>query len=254
MNASEGRDKAMLTSMIFGVQITRMSVEDIIDDFINDCAFNGVRVVHTLNVDHLVNLETNPTFKQAYDCSWINTIDGFPIHLLAKFKGLNVEKLSGSDIVPMVLHRLNPLRHRLFFLVPTEATGCLIAEKMRNRGFDDVRFIVPPFGFEHDRDYGTEICKAITEAGTTHLFLGVGAPKSEIWTFQHRQDLNGIYAFCVGAGLDYFSGRLRRAPAFMQSTGLEWMWRLMSDPRRLWRRYARGLFKFIALAIREFHR
>ena len=87
--------------------------------------------------------------------------------------------------------------------------------------------------------------------GTTHLFLGVGSPKSEVWVDRHRDALGDLYAFGFGAALDFAAGRVARAPVWMRGTGLEWLFRLGQDPRRLVRRYSVNAVHFARLVLRD---
>ena len=246
-----GTNESMPNCVIFGVQVSCLSMRQLIDLVLTENQFAQARLVHTLNVDHVVNLRTNHTFRQAYNESWINTIDGFPVYLIAKMKGFKVSKISGSDLVPLLLKQMDAEVSRPFFLAATEEAGEIIVLKLRERGFRHVGFLVPPLDFENDEKISKTICDRILEAKATHLFIGVGAPKSELWAYRHKDLIGSCYVFCVGAALDYFAGRSRRAPLFMQAMGIEWLWRLAHNPRRLWRRYLKGLFLFFVLAANE---
>ncbi len=117
----------------------------------------------------------------------------------------------------------------------------------RSRGFgDDACGIeVPPFGFEEDERYGEELAARIRANRTTQLFFGVGCPKSEIWIVEHGDRLGDCYAFAVGAALGFFVGTQRRAPSALRRLGLEWLWRVYQEPRRLARRYFVDSWRFV---------
>jgi N-acetylglucosaminyldiphosphoundecaprenol N-acetyl-beta-D-mannosaminyltransferase len=131
-----------------------------------------------------------------------------------------------------------------------------IAERMakwtRNAGFSPyaVGFEVPPFGFERDADHGRALAERIRANGTTHLFFGVGCPRSEVWIDKHRNELGDLYALAVGAAVGFHVGIQRRAPRVMRDYGMEWLWRLLSEPRRLGPRYVVRSWAFLA-AIRS---
>ncbi len=96
----------------------------------------------------------------------------------------------------------------------------------------------PPFGFEHDPIECDRIIEMIREAGATVLAVGVGAPKQEKWIAKHRDRLPFIQIFmAIGATIDFEAGNISRAPRWVQSSGLEWLYRLSAEPGRLWRRY-----------------
>jgi len=105
------------------------------------------------------------------------------------------------------------------------------------RGFDEVATIIPPFGFEQDVDYSSNLAKTIARHGTTHLFFCVGAPKSEIWLDQYRQAIGSCHSLALGMGANFFAGTAQRAPLWVQRIGGEWFWRFLHEPQRLFRRY-----------------
>jgi N-acetylglucosaminyldiphosphoundecaprenol N-acetyl-beta-D-mannosaminyltransferase len=143
--------------------------------------------------------------------------------------------------------------HRPFFLVSRPRTGMLLRQFLISRGLPAGALAIecPPFGFENDRQYSTSLAGRIRAHGTTHLILGVGAPKSEVWIDTHREDLGPCYAFGVGAGLDFFVRVERRAPGWMQRLGMEWFWRFAREPRRLFRRYFIDSWIFVSAVKRD---
>lgn len=90
----------------------------------------------------------------------------------------------------------------------------------------------------------------INDAGADFIWVGLGAPKQEEWMYEHRGKLNAV-SIGVGAGFDYIAGNIRRAPRIMQVLCLEWLYRLMQDPRRLWKRYVVTNTKFVCYILRE---
>jgi N-acetylglucosaminyldiphosphoundecaprenol N-acetyl-beta-D-mannosaminyltransferase len=110
---------------------------------------------------------------------------------------------------------------------------------------------VPPFGFEADPAYGLALAERIRAHGTTLLVMGVGAPKSEIWVDRQGRALGNPVVFCVGDALTVAAGCLPRAPGLMQRLGLEWIFRFLQAPRRLFRRYFIKSWRFVGLAARD---
>lgn len=199
-----------------------------------------VRLIVTANVAHVVELARNNDLRAAYRSAWVRTVDGTPIYLYAKLRGLPIrERVTGADLLPAVLGRLDPRRHRPFLVCSTSTGADKAIARLRQLGFasDAVGTHVPPFQFETDPHESETLRRAILNHKTTHAFFGVGMPKSEVWLNRHRHDLKGMYAMAVGAGLDFFAGTVRRAPKFVQHLGMEWFWRLAREPRRLSRRY-----------------
>ena len=208
----------------------------------------GPRILVTANVDHVGQLHRNPRFRAAYDHAWVATADGMPVYCYARLRGAGLPgRVTGADMFAALLPLLSPGTHRPFFVANSAPTATALAAYLAERGFDRdaSAFDVPPFGFEADGDYSATLARRIREHGTTHLFMAVGSPKSELWVDEHRAMLGDCYAMSVGASLDFFVGLRARAPAWMQHSGFEWVWRLGTEPRRLARRYLVESWSFL---------
>lgn len=200
----------------------------------------GVRLVVTTNVDHVVNLVRSQRFRTAYRMAWAATADGAPVALYARLRGVRIPgRIPGPDLFAALMHALSLERHRPFFIVSNLETGARLRRWLGQRGFQEesVGVDCPPFGFERDPTFSAALARRIREHGTTHLVLGVGAPKSEVWVHEWSAELGDCYALGIGAGIDFFVEKDRRAPLWMQHLGLEWSWRFGREPRRLFRRY-----------------
>jgi N-acetylglucosaminyldiphosphoundecaprenol N-acetyl-beta-D-mannosaminyltransferase len=216
-------------------------------------AGSGVRLVVTANVDHVVNLVRNQRFRAAYRTAWAATADGAPVALYARLRGTRFPgRVPGPDLFAALMHALTADQHRPFFMVSNLETGARLRRWLTKRGFRDdaVGVDCPPFGFERDADLSAALARRIREHGTTHLVLGIGAPKSEVWVHEWSAELGDCYALGIGAGVDFFVGKDRRAPLWMQQLGLEWCWRFGREPRRLFRRYFVDSWLFL-VAIRD---
>lgn len=227
---------------MFGMQFSCESIDEIAREL---CASPlpegaGLRLLVTLNVDHVVNLRRNAAFRKAYRSSWKATIDGMPVLLYARLRGAGVPaRVTGASLFPLVLDNLKPGIHRPFLVAAHQSTADILHARLRAAGFDDAQLgiHVPKFGFEADPIASADLAGQIAALRATHVFFGVGAPKSEIWIDRHRAELGDAYCLAVGAALDFHAGTLRRAPAWMQQVGLEWFWRFGQQPRRMFRRY-----------------
>jgi N-acetylglucosaminyldiphosphoundecaprenol N-acetyl-beta-D-mannosaminyltransferase len=215
---------------------------------------NGPRTVLTANVDHIVKLARNAEFRDSYRAAWIVTADGMPVYLYARWRGTGVpSRLTGADLFRDLMHALSPGQHRCFFVASTESTMDKLAAFLMRRGFsqESIAGDVPPMGFEHNADYSNFLALRILRHHTTHLFMGVGAPKSEIWINKHRETLGNCYVLHVGAGLDFFVGNVSRAPVWIQNCGFEWLWRVAQEPRRLFRRYLDDAWRFPIVILQD---
>jgi N-acetylglucosaminyldiphosphoundecaprenol N-acetyl-beta-D-mannosaminyltransferase len=233
-----GESLQLPTNLLFGFGITKLRQDDLISQIVSAPASGGVRLLVTMNLDHVVRLRRDAAFREAYSRAWMVTIDGAPVFAYARAKGLKASRITGADLV-VDLARALPTSRRLFFVVSTPAIGEKLLEMFRARGFesDAVAFVSPPFGFERDEGESAALLSAIRDHRTTDLVFGLGAPKSEVWIDHHRERLGDLYAFGFGAGLDFLAGATRRAPVLVRRLGMEWAWRLSQDPVRLWRRY-----------------
>lgn len=241
---------------VAGIRFCLLSQPEIVQTVMSPVpADEALRLVVTTNVDHMVTMHKQAEFKAACTGAWLVTADGFPVVRL--LKALNIAtpgRITGADLFPAILSSLSPAWHSPFFVCASEATAAYLRRWLAARGYTkaEQRVLVPEFGFEKDTWRSAEILKQIQAVGTTHLFFGVGAPKSELWMQHHRQPLSGMYGFGFGAGLDFFAGTAKRAPLWVQRLSLEWLWRLVSDPRRLAKRYLVDSWRFVHIALSEY--
>ena len=208
-----------------------------------------LRAIHTVNIDHVASLRTNPLYHAASEAAWVRTIDGWPISVAARLlRGVRIPRITGADFIAKLGPMLDPARHRVAFVVSNSKTQIGLSEYFCRRGFsmDQLYFYCPPFGFESDFHISRRMIDEIVDHRPTHLFMGVGSPKSEVWIHEHAKQIGPMYVGCFGAGLEFLSGARRRAPRLIRVVGLEWGWRLLQDPFRLGKRYARAAFHFIA--------
>ncbi|MCL1143256.1 WecB/TagA/CpsF family glycosyltransferase [Shewanella gaetbuli] len=241
---------------VFGLKFTEKSLDEIVVDVCNESLrHDDFKLLVTANVDHLVTLNRNIIFKNACKRSWIITADGFPVVKFLKFVGHDVKgRITGADLFPKIMEKLSNKTHSPFFVVSTVETQAYLVNWLTSRGFDNSerRVIVPPIGFEKDEQYTSMMIKQIHLVNATHLFMGVGAPKSEIWMDRNNKSLEGVKGFGFGAGIDFFAGTVKRAPKWMQEVGLEWFYRLISEPKRLAKRYLVSSWMFLYLATKEY--
>ncbi len=237
---------------IFGIQISRLTAAAIAERILTEAPARGAgpRLLVTANLDHIVTLATNARFRAAYNNAWLVTADGMPVYLYARGRGVDVpERVTGADLCPLLLDRLAPETSRLFFMPSSPASAERIERRLLARGFktDALRSVVPPLGFEADPSLAATLARTVAAHRPTHLFLGVGAPKSEIWANEHRGMLGDCHVLAFGASLDFYAGTKVRSPAILRRVGLEWAWRLATEPRRLYRRYLINSWRFLWL-------
>ncbi len=214
------------------------------------------RFVVTPNVDHAVMLQHNEPLREAYRNADLVLADGFPLVLASKLVRKPLpERVAGSELVPAVFdaaaRRQRPLK--VFLLGAAPGVADRAADQVHHN-WPHVKVVgtySPPLGFESDDDENAAILQRIADAAPEVLLVGLGAPKQELWVYQHRHGLRAPVALCVGATIDFLAGEKRQAPRWMRRTGLEWLHRMASEPRRLFGRYARDAWVFPRLVWRE---
>ena len=214
----------------------------------------GARSLLTMNVDHVVHLRGDAEFRQAYAGAWAVTIDGAPVAALARLKGINFQaRVTGVDLMQEIVRRLTPKQHRPFLVVSDVETGAGAMAVFAAQGFSSrtVKIVSPPFGFQADPKVSADLVAAIRKHKTTHLFMCVGAPKSEIWVHRQRDALGDLYALCFGSAVNVMARTRPAAPAFVRAVGMEWAFRLLAEPKRLWRRYLVSSWAFFPAALAD---
>ncbi|GAA4722855.1 WecB/TagA/CpsF family glycosyltransferase [Sphingomonas lutea] len=234
---------------LFGVDVSPVTAAELIKELLASVQPGcGARLIATMNLDHVVNLRSNPNFRAAYASAWRVTIDGAPVYTYARLVGVPVpSRVPGADLFEELFPLLEPKLHRLSFVVSSAEVAAEMRRLLLNRGFNDaeVQFHIPPFGFEQDAALSTSMADSIRGFRATHLILAVGAPKSEIWAHAHQERLGDVNVLCIGAAVEFVTGLKRRAPQWMRRAGFEWLWRVGSEPRRLFKRYFVHSFNFL---------
>jgi N-acetylglucosaminyldiphosphoundecaprenol N-acetyl-beta-D-mannosaminyltransferase len=211
-------------------------------------------VVFTLNPDHAFHLQRNQAFYDAYVAADYVTSDSKYVYWGLKLIGRPIpEKVSGSDIVPAYCnHHANNPAVRVFYL--GAAPG--IAEKARQRtnarcGREvAVGAHSPSMTFVNNEQEINEVIDIINRVQATCVIVGLGAPKQEIWIQKYKHRMPTVKVWMgVGATIDYEADAVKRAPRWMTRNGLEWVYRITTEPRRYWRRYARDLEYFWLLVV-----
>lgn len=209
--------------------------------------------VVTPNVDHIVQLETSKELQDVYNNASLILTDGKPLLWIAKWYGTPIkEKLSGSDLFPLLCDMAAKKGYRMFFLGAAEGVAAKAAKNLakRYKGLQVVGTYSPPFGFENNEDEMNKIKEMIKGAKPHILVVGLGCPKQEKFMYHHCKELGVPISFGLGASLDFEAGNVKRAPKWMANHGLEWLFRITQDPRRMAKRYLVDDRKIIKLAIK----
>lgn len=212
-------------------------------------------VVFTPNVDHVVIAERDARFREAYAAADLSLADGMPIVWSARLLGSPLpEKVSGSDLVLPLMSRAAERGWKVFLLGAGPGVASAAAERLRQEQNVAVVGTAAPMvrvGPGEPDPEGVAAVETIRAARPDLVLVAFGAPKQEIWMHRHREALAPAVLIGVGASLDFVAGRVRRAPGWASNAGLEWLWRLAREPRRLGRRYLVEDPRFLAVLWRE---
>lgn len=212
--------------------------------------------VVTPNVDHIVKLQKDVDFFIAYNNADYIVCDSKILQWSSYFLGNGIkEKISGSDFFPQFYYYYR-YDHKIKIFLLGARQG--VADMARqNINFKVGREIVvgshsPSFSFADDEIESKKIIKRINESGATVLAVGVGAPKQEKWINKYRHELKNIKIFlAIGATIDFEAQSIQRSPKWMSNRGLEWLYRLLHNPRRLWKRYLLESMPFLRLIVQQ---
>jgi len=211
-----------------------------LDVIVGLCRSGAGGTVLTPNVDHVVMAEHDDALKAAYDGASLSLTDGKPLVWLARAMGRPVPaKISGSDLMRPLVARAAKEGLSCFFFggqdgIADKAAAILKAEypSLIVAGCHS-----PPFGFEKDPVTDLAAVDVLRAAKPNLVFVALGAPKQELWMHKHRTDLAPAVTLGIGASLDFIAGLVQRAPAWMSNAGLEWLYRLFQEPKRMYQRY-----------------
>lgn len=216
-------------------------------------ALPHARYIVTPNLDHAVMLAEPGPLRDAYANAALVLADGMPLVWASKvFRRPLPERVAGSDLGPAVLTAA-PAGTKVYFLGASEDSSRRAVARVRDE-FSQVEVVgrmSPPFGFEHDESWSERICSDIRASEATLVIVGLGAPKQELWVHRHAERLPGTAILCLGATIDFLSGAVRRAPTWARRWGVEWVHRLLSDPKRLTKRYAKDALFLPGLILRD---
>jgi len=213
-----------------------------------------IKYVMLVCVDGLVNSKKNPLFRQICNNSYLSLPDGMPLVWIARRKGFKEIRTNvrGTSFMYKFFEKTFQKPYKHFFYGGKDG----VADKMKTileEKFNGVKIAgtyCPPFRKLTDEE-DKEICDMINSSGADILWVGLGAPKQEYWMNEHQNKLNVSIMVGVGAAFDFLAGNKKEAPKWMGRIGLEWLFRLISEPKRLWKRYLIGNCLFIYWLVKD---
>lgn len=206
----------------------------------------------SVNVHTFTEALRDPDYGRAMRAATLTFVDGVPVRWILRASGdpNPPARIHGSDFMALLLKELPEARH--YFFGSTPETLTLLEASLRSR-FPSIRIagmVSPPFRKRAQKEDDATL-DAINRSGADILWVGLGAPKQEMWLHLNADRLTIPVCVAIGAAFDIQAGRYSRAPLGWQRLGLEWAWRLLQDPGRLWRRYFSTNGYFLSLLLKE---
>lgn len=237
---------------ILNVPIDVLRFDEAVDTVLGWLAEPASRTAHFCNAHLTVTAHDSRGLLETLRKGDLNATDGMPLVWMARRLGTFGDRVAGPDLMRAVMDRGRPAAatHYLYGGGPGVAAALQRRLESELPGLRIVGASFPPFRplalAELDADL-----QGIQATGPDFVWVGLGAPKQEYWVEEARGRLQVAGILAVGAAFDFHSGLKRRAPRWMQRSGTEWLFRLASEPRRLWRRYAVTNSRFLLLAARQ---
>ncbi len=234
---------------IGSIAVDQYTQTALVDELLHHALFGDTTCqVVTANAQFYVLAQNSRRFRECLRGADYICADGMPIVWACNsLFGGRVRRIAGVSLVEKLCQRGAVHRLRVFLLGGRPGTANATAEilKRRHPGLQIAGVNCPPIGFERREDSLQEVLDHIESAKPHVLFVGLGAPKQEFMIDRHIRSLRVPLAIGVGGSFEILSGTLRRAPVWMQSSGLEWAFRLSQEPGRLWQRYLIGNSEFL---------
>lgn len=210
--------------------------------------------VVTPNADVIVKFQDDRDFREIYSKAYLVLPDGMPLLWAAAFLGTPLkEKVSGSDLFIQLCAVAAAKGYKVFFLGARPGVAQKAADELKRQMplLEICGTHSPSFVFDKDNAESDKIVRMLQEAKPDILFVGVGSPRQEKWIYKYKDCYNIPVSISVGISFDYAAGTVKRAPQWMQRSGLEWAGRLLAEPRRLWKRYLIDDMKFFGLVLQQ---
>jgi N-acetylglucosaminyldiphosphoundecaprenol N-acetyl-beta-D-mannosaminyltransferase len=221
-------------------------------EFLENCQKG---LVVTPNVDFFFYSHKDKDFYNIINSADFVLCDSQLILFASRFLNKRIkQKLSGSDIFPkFCFHHRNNTNIKVFLMGAMPGVAKKAANKINSQVGRDIvtSFYSPKFGYENDVMESEKMISMFNDSGANVLAFGTGCPKSEKWLNIYKNKLNAEIIFCIGATIDFQAGNIQRAPKWMSHLCLEWLYRLLKEPKRLWRRYLINDPKFFWLILKE---
>jgi N-acetylglucosaminyldiphosphoundecaprenol N-acetyl-beta-D-mannosaminyltransferase len=210
----------------------------VISEFIPELDHENQTIINTINPHSYCVAKTDPAFQQALHASDVLLPDGIGIVFAAKLLARRrIRKIAGSDVHNYLLQKANKEEFKIFYLGASQDT----LQKIQNRLLKEhpkciTEFYSPPYKTVFSKDESEQMIEAVNAFAPDILFVGMTAPKQEKWVHTHKDQIDARIICSIGAVFDFYAGTVKRSHPIWIKLGLEWLPRLLKEPKRLWRR------------------
>jgi N-acetylglucosaminyldiphosphoundecaprenol N-acetyl-beta-D-mannosaminyltransferase len=228
--------------------------DEMVETIVRSARNGETSYVVTPNAQHVVLLARDPHLRKIYSAAAFVLPDGISLLLAARLLGQKIpHRIAGVDMFEALCRRAAREGLRVFLLGGRPGSAETAAARLlaQNPALMVSGTYCPPIGFENDPRQREEIEARITAARPHLLFVALGAPKQEYWMYEHARNLGVPVAMGVGGSFEMVSGAVPRAPMWLQQLGIEWIYRLVREPGRLWKRYLIGNLQFANIVLRQ---
>ncbi|PSB49856.1 glycosyltransferase [Cyanosarcina cf. burmensis CCALA 770] len=244
-----------MRTTICGIKIDKYNFDEVVERILNHLlAESNPAYVVTPNAMHILTLQKDERFQEIYRQAFLVVPDGVSLLWAAKFLQIPLNgRVNGTDLFEKLCEVAASKELKIFLLGGRSGAADKAAKILQARhiGLKIVGTYCPPYGFEDDAAELALINGKIKDVAPHILFVGLGAPKQEKWIYDNYQQLKVPMCIGIGVSFELVAGMVQRAPVWMQKNGLEWLFRLIAEPKRLWQRYIFGNPLFIWLVLKQ---
>lgn len=198
------------------------------------------KCIQAANVDAVVKAHIHDDMKRIVNKFDITIADGMPIVWFSRLLGNPLkERIAGPDLFSRFNEIANKNSFSYYFLGSTEETLEKLIKRLKSE-YPNIKILgyyAPPYSDMKDFEENKSICDKINKVKPDVVWVSFGCPKQERWIFDNKENIETSVLMGIGAAFDFYAGTIKRAPLFMQKIGLEWFYRFLQEPKRLWKRY-----------------
>lgn len=244
--------KKPFTNRILGVNIAITNMQDTVKLIVEQIDELQGNFICLSNVHTTVMSQKDEEYRNIQNSAFLALPDGSPLSLVQRLRGYRMaEQVAGPDLMAELWKATENTEVSHYFYGSTPETIEALEKNLKKEypGIKIAGMEAPPFRPLTEAEDAEAVAR-INQSGAAIVWVGLGAPKQEKWMYEHRGKVNALM-LGVGAGFDFHAGTVKRAPAWMRKHYLEWLYRLIQDPKRLWKRYVQTNGKFLLISVKD---